>query len=114
MNERHLIYCASPEWAEIVREHIVPGATGGVELVEHLLKVGPGPGLTTDCLRLLVPKLTAIELDVELATKLEARMGGTNVRVVNADATAMPFDDGQFSSAICLTMLHHVPTAGEQ
>ena len=33
---------------------------------------------------------------------------------MNADATAMPFEDGQFSASICLTMLHHVPSPEEQ
>ena len=79
MNERHLVYCASPEWGELVRSHIVPGVTAGIELGEHLLEVGPGPGLTTDCLRTLVPQLTSIELDIDLAAKLDARMAGTNV-----------------------------------
>ncbi len=114
MNERHLVYCASPEWAELVRDHIVPWATSGANLGEHMLEVGPGPGATTDALRLLVPKLTSIELDPDLASKLEARTSGTNVTVVQGDATAMPFEDGQFTSAICLTMLHHVPSLESQ
>jgi ubiquinone/menaquinone biosynthesis C-methylase UbiE len=37
-------------------------------------------------------------------------MAGTNVTVVEADATALPFPDAHFSSALSFTMLHHVPT----
>jgi ubiquinone/menaquinone biosynthesis C-methylase UbiE len=62
----------------------------------------------------MVPSLTAVELDQDLATALAERMAGTNVVTVNADATALPFDDNHFDSAICLTMLHHVPDAATQ
>jgi len=37
-------------------------------------------------------------------------MQNTNVTVVDGDATNMPFDDAEFTSAVSLTMLHHVPT----
>ncbi len=114
MNERHLAYCAGPEWAEVVREHVIPSATGGVDLGDHLLEVGPGPGLTTDLLRTMVPALTAVEVDEDLARQLAERLAGTNVTVRQADATALPFEDGAFSAAICLTMLHHVPDRAAQ
>jgi ubiquinone/menaquinone biosynthesis C-methylase UbiE len=114
MNKLHLEYCGGPEWAETVRNHIIPGVTEGVDLGDHLLEVGPGPGLTTDLLRALVPQLTAVEVDPELAAALTVRMAGTNVTVREADATALPFDDGTFSASICLTMLHHVPNREAQ
>ena len=41
-------------------------------------------------------------------------MRGTNVEVVTGDATALPFVDGRFSSAVSFTMLHHVPSAEQQ
>ena len=41
-------------------------------------------------------------------------MAGTNVEVVEADATALPFPDGRFSAALSFTMLHHVPTPEQQ
>jgi ubiquinone/menaquinone biosynthesis C-methylase UbiE len=37
-------------------------------------------------------------------------MKNTNVEVVEADATAMPFPDGSFSAVLSLTILHHVPS----
>jgi ubiquinone/menaquinone biosynthesis C-methylase UbiE len=114
MNAEHLAYCAGPEWAETVRNFIIPWVTAGVDLGDHLLEVGPGPGATTDVLRHTVAKLTAVEVDAALAAALGERLAGTNVEVLHADATALPFEDGQFSAAICLTMLHHVPTVAEQ
>jgi SAM-dependent methyltransferase len=69
-----------------------------------------GPGLTTDVLRERAARLTAVELDPRLATSLRERMKNTNVDVVQADATAMPFPDGSFSAVLSFTMLHHVPS----
>ena len=110
MNEQHRICCGGPEWAELVRNSIIPGVTKGFDLGDHLLEVGPGYGATTDVLREMVPRLTAVEIDPALAADLEKRFAGTNVGILNADATAMPFADGTFSASICMTMLHHVPS----
>ena len=54
--------------------------------------------------------MTAVEIDRKLAESLKERMAGTNVEVVQGDATKMEFADGSFSSAVCFTMLHHVPS----
>jgi ubiquinone/menaquinone biosynthesis C-methylase UbiE len=109
MNEVHLKLCSSDEWAEGLKKYVIPGATNGVDLGEHLLEVGPGPGRTTDVLKDMAPKLTAVEIDSMLAGQLTERMAGTNVTVVEADATAMPFPEDHFSAAVSFTMMHHVP-----
>lgn len=111
MNREHLELCASEEWRQTLRDLVLPFALDGGQLGDHALEVGPGPGLTTDLLRLELPRLTAVELHDDLAAALTARLAGTNVEVVHADATALPFEDGRFSGAVSLTMLHHVPTA---
>jgi ubiquinone/menaquinone biosynthesis C-methylase UbiE len=114
MNERHLQLCASAEWAETVRMEILPWALGARDLGDDVLEVGPGPGQTTDVLRRTVPRLTAVEVDESLATALAERLTGSNVEVVHADGTALPFDDARFSGATSFTMLHHVPSLSQQ
>ena len=114
MNKLHLDYCSSDEWAEALRRWIVPSALEGVDLGDDALEVGPGPGRTTDLLRTMTPRLTAVEIDADLADALTSRMAGTNVEVVNADATALPFPDGRFTGAVSFIMLHHVPTPAGQ
>jgi ubiquinone/menaquinone biosynthesis C-methylase UbiE len=111
MNEVHLQYCASPEWAAYVEDELLPWALADAQFGDEVLEIGAGPGLTTDVLRRRVTRLTAVELDDELATALEARLAGTNVEVVHADGTALPFADGSFDAATCFTMLHHVPSS---
>ena len=110
MNKAHLVFCSSDEWAESLKKYIIPGGIGGVDLGDDVLEVGPGPGRTTEIIKDMVPQLTAVEIDHDLAADLSARMAGTNVTVVEADATDLPFPDGRFSGAVSFTMLHHVPT----
>jgi ubiquinone/menaquinone biosynthesis C-methylase UbiE len=110
MNTEHLEFCASEEWRSALRDFVLPYALGEARLGDDVLEVGPGPGLSTDLLRVVLPKMTAIELDQHLAAALTTRLGGTNVEVVHGDATAMPFDDGRFTGAVSFTMLHHIPS----
>ncbi|HEU4841433.1 MAG TPA: class I SAM-dependent methyltransferase [Ilumatobacteraceae bacterium] len=113
MNQQHLDYLGTEEWRQTLRDHALPfafGPLGPDALGADVLEIGPGPGMTTDLLRPLVPALTSIELDTALADDLQRRLVGTNVDVVEGDATAMPFEDGRFTGAVTFTMLHHVPT----
>lgn len=121
MNEHHAL-CGSDEWRTSMREQVIPWAFGapwgdtaagfdGGGLGDDVLEVGPGYGATTDVFREAVAKLTSVEIDPGLAAALGERLAGTNVDVIEGDATALTFPDGHFSGAVCFTMLHHVPTA---
>lgn len=114
MNAEHLELCSSAEWAETVERWIIPWVLEGISLGDDVLEVGPGPGLTTDVLRTKTAKLTAVELHPDLAASLASRLAGTNVEVICADATRTSLPEGRFSGAVCLTMLHHVPTVERQ
>jgi 16S rRNA A1518/A1519 N6-dimethyltransferase RsmA/KsgA/DIM1 with predicted DNA glycosylase/AP lyase activity len=46
-----------------------------------------------------VPRLTAVEIDERLARSLAGRLAGTNVTVLHADATALPFEAGRLAGA---------------
>ena len=110
MNEGHLRHLASPEWARQIEEELVPWLESLGDLGDDLLEVGPGPGLTTELLRRHFARVTAVELDEDLATALADRLDGTNVEVIHADATDTGLPTDSFSAVTCLTMLHHVPT----
>jgi SAM-dependent methyltransferase len=110
VNQKHLEFCASPAWAEIIEKEVLPWAVGDRDLGDDVLEVGAGPGLTTDVLRRRVRRLTAVEIDSELAGALRSRLDGTNVEVVEGDATELPLDSNRFSAATTFNMLHHVPS----
>jgi SAM-dependent methyltransferase len=114
MNEEHLRLCSSAEWGKHIEETLLPWVLGDTRLGSELLEVGPGPGLTTDLLLHKAEWLTAVEADAGLAAALAGRLAGSNVDVLHADATALPFEDGRFSAATSFTMLHHVPFAALQ
>lgn len=110
MNQIHLELCASPEWAQYLRDDLLPWAMSAWDLGDDVLELGPGPGLSTDILRQHVARLTALEVDEELFQPLHERLQGTNVSVVHGDATQSGLPSEQFTAVTCFTMLHHVPT----
>ena len=109
MNQLHLEFLASPGWAQYLEEQLGPWLAGVPELRGDVLAVGPGPGLTTDLLRRRASTVTAVEVDARLGEALTARLAGTNVEVVVADATDTGLPGGRFSAATSFTMLHHMP-----
>ena len=107
MNALHRWHCNYERWARRLEERLEETAQG-FALGDDVLELGPGPGVATDWLRERCARITAVEIDQALANDLRARLDGTNVTVVQGDASAMTFDDASFDSAVAFTMLHHV------
>lgn len=110
MNILHRRYCRSDAWRQAIHRGMMPWVLGEVVLGANVLEIGPGPGVTTDWLRERVPSVTCVEIDRKLADALKERMADTNVTVVEGDATKMELPDLSFDTAVCFTMLHHVPS----
>lgn len=114
VNELHLQFLASPQWAAMLEVDLVPWLAKLAPLGDDVLEVGPGPGLTTDLLRQRTPRLTCVEVDEALATGLADRLLGSNVEVIHRDATNTLLGGDRFSTATCFAMLHHVPSSEQQ
>ena len=109
MNAMHMEFPASPDWARMLETDLLPWIVESGDLGDDVLEIGPGPGLTTDLLRARVPRVTALELDDDLAAQLAERLAGTNVAVVRGDATKSSLPSDRFTTATCFSMLHHMP-----
>ena len=113
MNRLHRLLCRSDRWRSTMAQRL-PWVIGDTDLGPSVLEIGPGPGLTTDLLRISVPRITALEIDPRLAGSLSSRLKGSNAQVIEGDATEMPFGESEFSGAVSFTMLHHVPSEALQ
>jgi SAM-dependent methyltransferase len=109
MNEGH-VWCGSDQWRAHVREVSIPWALGDRDLGDDVLEVGPGYGATTDVFCERAGQLTAVEIDPDLARGLVERFDGTNVTVIEGDASSLGFESRRFTGATCFHMLHHVPS----
>jgi SAM-dependent methyltransferase len=112
VNENHAILCASPEWAEHLESEVLAPLVAAVDLGDEMLELGPGPGAATRWLRHRVRRLVALELDATAAARLAEELAGSNVTVEVGDCA--PFPDASFDSVGAFTMLHHLPTQGQQ
>lgn len=109
MNLLHRRRCSSASWAKAVADQLLPWALDGVELGPRTLEIGPGYGATTRVLLDRANSLTAVEVDAAMAERLRRRYGD-RARIIHGDGTATGLPADQFSSVVCFTMLHHVPS----
>lgn len=108
MNAFEKWFCGSAIWRYITRRQLLPWVLQGTQLGDHVLELGAGPGAGTLELARRAARATSLEYDHTLATKLAKRISRSSVRVIQADAAALPFANGVFSSAIAILMLHHL------
>ena len=109
MNVLHQRRCSSEGWAHMVRDKLLPWALADVDLGDQTLEIGPGYGATLRALVDRADAVTAVEVDKPMAERLHQRYGD-RARVLHADGSDTGLPDNAFSSVVCFTMLHHIPT----
>lgn len=110
MNLLHRWVCRSRAWQRTSTTKLVPWAVDQLDLGDRSLEIGPGYGANLAALKQRTASLTAVEIDDALADRLRRRFGDL-ATIVHGDGTAMPLPNDEFSSVVCFTMLHHVPSA---
>src|SRR6516225_3073778 len=111
MNLAHRWLCNSNRWRKVVGMYALPWTLEGIELGAQVLEIGPGFGAATDHLMSPARHLTCVEINPRMAKKLERRTAGQNVTVLCEDATRSSLGADAFDTAVCFTMLHHIPSA---
>lgn len=109
MNLAHRLCCRSTLWAKSVERDLLPWALTDVDLGAKTLEIGPGYGANMRVLVDKTPSLTAVEIDEPLAKQLEHKYG-TQAEIIHGDGTDTGLPAAAFTSVVCFTMLHHVPT----
>jgi SAM-dependent methyltransferase len=113
MNLCHRLCCSSNRYFKAVEDGLLPWVVGDVDLGDNVLEIGPGYGANIRVLIDKAPHYTAVEIDPTMAHRLEATYGD-RARIINGDGTDSGLPSEEFSSVVCFTMLHHVPTPALQ
>jgi ubiquinone/menaquinone biosynthesis C-methylase UbiE len=105
------LLCRTAAWGVLVRP-LVPWALSGESLDGEVLEIGGGGGAMAAGVlnRFASVRITIADLDPKMVQATGRRLArfGDRARAEVGDATALPFPDARFDSAISFLMLHHV------
>ena len=113
MNLCHRLCCSSERYFQAVEDGLLPWALRDVDLGDNVLEIGPGYGANIRVLIDKAPHYTAVEIDPPMADRLKSKYGA-RARIIQGDGTDTGLPPEEFSSVVCFTMLHHVPTPALQ
>jgi ubiquinone/menaquinone biosynthesis C-methylase UbiE len=92
----------------MTRTQVIPWLLSGVELGEHVLELGAGPGAATEELRKHAGRVTSLEYSHAFAAGIAQRIQTGNGAVLQGDASTLPFPEKTFSAVTTVLMLHHL------
>jgi SAM-dependent methyltransferase len=113
MNLCHRLCCSSERYFQAVEDGLLPWVLRDVDLGDNVLEIGPGYGANIRVLIDKAPHYTAVEIDPPMADRLKSKYGA-RARIIQGDGTDTGLPPEEFSSVVCFTMLHHVPTPALQ
>lgn len=114
MNAFENWFCSTTFWRWMTQQKLLPWLLSGIELGDHVLELGSGPGAATSELLRRASRVTSLEYSQKFAANLAARTREThrtsspNLSVLQGDASMLPFAASSFSSVIAVLMLHHL------
>jgi ubiquinone/menaquinone biosynthesis C-methylase UbiE len=76
---------------------------------DRIVDLGAGAGWCSDLLQRLNRKSVAVDISLEMLRVGRERSTRVPISAVAGDFERLPFVDGAFDKAICLSALHHVP-----
>ena len=112
MNSFENWFCASGLWRYVTERKWLPWLLEEMDVGEHVLEVGAGPGAATAELARRARSVTSLEYSHDFCVKLHAKSDAACI--VQGDASVLPFESQTFTSAIAVLVLHHLRSSGEQ
>jgi ubiquinone/menaquinone biosynthesis C-methylase UbiE len=76
---------------------------------DRIIDLGAGGGWCSDLLQRLNRRPIAVDISLEMLRVSRERTARSPIKAVAGDFEQLPFLDGTFDKAICLSALHHVP-----
>ena len=76
---------------------------------DRIIDLGAGGGWCSDLLQRLNRRPIAVDISLEMLRVSRERTARAPIKAVAGDFEHLPFLDGTFDKAICLSALHHVP-----
>jgi ubiquinone/menaquinone biosynthesis C-methylase UbiE len=114
MNAFEHVFCSSTWWRYLSHRRLLPWLLSSSRLGDHVLEIGAGYGAATADLAKRAARITSLEYDLKSLTELKSKNPGESCAPVCGDASALPFADHSFSSAIAILVLHHLKSADLQ
>ena len=115
MSQVEALFCRSAPWETATSRWVLPWALQGVQPNGALLEIGGGGGAMAAHILAASPEpqtttITVTDFDPRMVTAAQDRLRafGDRAHTRVADATALPFADGQFDMVVSFIMLHHV------
>ena len=79
---------------------------------DRIVDLGAGGGWCSDLLQRLNRSAVAVDISLEMLRVIAERPTRKPIRAVAGDFERLPFADGSFDKAVCLSAIHHVPDIG--
>lgn len=76
---------------------------------DRVADLGAGGGWCSDWLQRLQRRSVAIDISLDMLRVARSRETRRPILAVNGDLEHLPFRDGSFDKAICLSAIHHIP-----
>jgi SAM-dependent methyltransferase len=76
---------------------------------DRIVDLGAGGGWCSDLLQRLNRRTVAVDISLEMLRVCRERPTRTPIRAVAGDFEHLPFADGSFDKAVCLSAIHHAP-----
>jgi SAM-dependent methyltransferase len=76
---------------------------------DRIVDLGAGGGWCSDLMQRLNRKSVAVDISLEMLRVCRERPTRAPIETVAGDFERLPFADGSFDKAVCLSAIHHVP-----